>query len=316
MRGHIQQRGGASWRIKVYRGRDESGRKRYAERTVRGSRRDAESELRILIDEVDGGRFVGSTISLDELLDRWLAVKRSAVAPTTLSGYEWISRRYIRPALGRRKVASLRPMDLDVLYSDLTARGLTGRTVRICHTVLRQSLEQARRWGFIVRSPAVDASPPPQRWAEVTPPTVDQVLRLIRAARGEDPAFATYLWVAAATGCRRGEVCALRWSDIDLDRSEMAVRRSIVHVGREVQERDTKTRRSRRLALDATLVSVLERHRLDQERELDAHGETLTAESFLFGAHGRPWRPDVVTNRFSRLRTTLGLTHVRLHDLR
>lgn len=116
----------------------------------------------------------------------------------------------------------LRPIDLDQLYTELVGRGLSSRTVRICHTVMRQSLEQARKWGLIARSPAVDASPPPQRHKEVNPPTVTQVLELLAAAQNEDTDFATYLRVLVATGCRRGEACALRWSDVDFDRAEVA----------------------------------------------------------------------------------------------
>lgn len=78
-------------------------------------------------------------LTFGELLDRWLDVKRRTVEPSTLASYEWIARTYERPALGARRVASLRPMDLDTLYADLHGRGLSPRTVRICHTVMRQS---------------------------------------------------------------------------------------------------------------------------------------------------------------------------------
>jgi integrase len=159
MRGTIQQRGKASWRIRGYVGRGTTGKKHYASRTVTGTRRDAERELSRLLVEADEGRFVPTAaMTLDVLLDRWLDVKRQSVEASTIKSYEWIARTYIRPALGDRKVGTLRPIDLDMLYSDLAGRGLSTRTVRICHTVLRQALEQARRWGFIARSPAVDAS--------------------------------------------------------------------------------------------------------------------------------------------------------------
>jgi hypothetical protein len=95
-------------------------------------------------------------------------------------------------------------MELDDLYSGLSVRGLSPRTVRICHTVVRQPLEQARRWGLIARSPAVDATPPRQVRTEVAPPTVDQVRQLIDAARDDDPEFGTYLRLLAATGAGAG----------------------------------------------------------------------------------------------------------------
>jgi integrase len=270
-----------------------------------------------LLVEVDEGRHTAAApMRLGALLDRWLAVKKLAVEPTTLSSYEWIARTYIRPALGARKLASLRPIDLDLLYSDLHGRGLSARTVRICHTVLRHSLEQARKWGLVSRNPAVDATPSPQRRREVTPPTVAQVRTLLEAASDDDPAFATYLWVLASTGCQRGEACALRWSDVDLARGELAIRRSISQVAQELREKDTKTHQSRRVALDDATVVVRRQHRRRQGELALALGVHVADDALPFAdVDGRPWRADVCTNRFSRLRARLGLDRVRLHDL-
>jgi integrase len=304
--------------MKVYVGRSGEGRKRYVERTVRGTKREAERELSRLVVEVDEGRHAAAApMTYGDLLDRWLTVKEQSVEPKTLESYEWIARKYLRPALGDRKLASLRAIDLDSLYAELHASGLSPRTVRICHTVARQSLEQARKWGLIARSPAVDATPPSQRRKEVTPPTAVQVRTLLTEARLEDPAFGVYLWVLASTGCRRGEGCALRWSDIDLERGEVAIRRSISQVGPVVREKDTKTHQERRVAIDGATAAVLRGHRLQMREQALALGVALAEDAFLFAdAEGRPWRPDVCTNRFGRLRARLGLERVRLHDLR
>ncbi len=318
MRGHLQHRGGDAWRIKVYLGRSADGRKRYQERTVRGSRRDAERDLARLVVEVDEGRHAAAApMTFGELLDRWLEVKRASVAPRTVESYEWIAPKYLRPRLGDRKLAALRTMDLDALYAELHASGLSARTVRICHTVVRQSLEQARRWRQIARSPAIDATPPRSLRREVTPPTVEKVVGLLDAAYDADPAFGTYLWVTSATGCRRGEACALRWTDIDLDRGKLSIRRAIVQTGRELREEDTKTHQSRRVALDEATVALLRQHRLRQREQALALGMPLADDALLFATvEGTPWRPDVCTNRFGRLRAGLGLDGVRLHDLR
>ena len=120
-----------------------------------------------------------------------------------------------------------------------------------------------------------------------------------------------------ATGCRRGEACALRWSDIDLDRGEVAIRRSITLVGGELREKDTKTHASRRLAIDGATVALLRTHRRRQRELALAIGVHLADDAAMFAdPEGRPWRPDVCTNRFGRLRARLGLDRVRLHDLR
>jgi hypothetical protein len=90
-----------------------------------------------MVVDVDDGRYVAAaSMTFGELLDRWLAVKKLNVEPSTLKSYEWIAGRYLRPALADRKLASIRPMELDDLYSTLFASGLSSRTVRICHTVV------------------------------------------------------------------------------------------------------------------------------------------------------------------------------------
>lgn len=326
MRGHLQQRGTDSWRLKVFLGRSADGKKRYLERTVRGTRREADQELARMVVEAGEGRWTPSApMTMAELLDRWLKLKATTVEQSTVSNYEWIARRYVVPAFGDRKVASIRTMELDEFYARLRLSGgvesrpLSGRTVRICHTVMRQSLDQARKWGVIARNPARDATPPSAGHSEVSPPSVVQVRDLLAAAFDEEPDFGVYLWLLATTGCRRGEGCALRWRNVSWDTGELLIRHNIAHVGRDIVEKATKTHQSRRVAIDASTLELLRQHQL-RCRELALRvGVRLDDDAFLFSEEpdfATPWRPDVCTNRFGRLRATLGLESVRLHDLR
>ncbi len=326
MRGHLQQRSRVTWRLKVYVGRSADGKRRYVERTVHGPRREAERGLARLVVEVDEGRHVASApMSVGELVDRWLEVKAMTVEATTANGYRWIVERYVRPAFGDRKVVSIRTLELDHWYQQLRAGGghggrpLSGRTVRLCHTVMRQSLEQARKWGLIARNPAVDATPPAARRSEIKPPSIAQVHDLLEAAFEFDPDFGVYLWLLAVTGCRRGEACALRWTDIRWEPAEIALSRSIAQVDQERIEKDTKTHQARRVAIDdATRDLLRELHLRARERAL-AVGVALAEDAFLFSEEpdgSAPWRPDVGTNWFGRLRAELVLDHVRLHDVR
>ncbi len=264
MRGHLQQRSRDTWRLKVYVGRSADGKRRYLERTVHGSRREAERELARLVVEVDEGRHVAAApMTVGELLDRWLDLKAMTVEASTVNGYRWITEHFVRPAFGDRKVASIRTLELDHWYQQLRAGGgaggrpLSGRTVRLCHTVMRQSLEQARKWGLIARNPAVDATPPTARRTEIKPPTIQQVHDLLEAAFEFDPDFGVYLWLLAVTGCRRGEACALRWTNIHWDPAEIAISRSIAQVDQKRIEKDTKTHQARRVAIDQATRELL-----------------------------------------------------------
>ena len=220
MAGHLQERGPKTWRLSVYVGRDSrTGRKRYVQRTVHGTKREAERTLARLVTEVDEGRHSASAAgTFGSLLDRWLETKAQSVDPATISNYRWVAEKYVKPGLGRARLANLKAVDIDSFYVRLAAkpgeRGkmLSPRTIRICHVVISQALDQARKWGLITRNPATDASPPRSRHHEIHPPSVEQVLTLLAAAKQYDEDFATYLRVLAATGCRRSEALALRWN--------------------------------------------------------------------------------------------------------
>lgn len=103
--------------MKAYIGREADGVRRYVERTVGGSRRDAEIELTHLLVEVNEGRHAAAgPIVFSVLMDRWLDVKRRTVEPKMIDSYEGVAKKYIRPRFGDDKVASLRAVDLDEFY--------------------------------------------------------------------------------------------------------------------------------------------------------------------------------------------------------
>src|ERR1700735_4797262 len=109
MTGHMQQRGPRTWRLSVYVGRDSrTGRKRYAQRTVKGSKREAERALARLVTEVDEGRHSASAAgTFGNLLDRWLETKEQSVEASTISSYRWVTEKYVRPGLGGARLATL-----------------------------------------------------------------------------------------------------------------------------------------------------------------------------------------------------------------
>src|SRR5215216_491496 len=166
MQGSIQQRGSGSWRVRVYVGRDELGTKRYIDRSVRGTKREAQRVMARLVAEVDDGRHVpGAKRKFGDVLDLWLEVKASTIDESTIDDYRYYARRYIKPALGDLSLDRIRTIDLDRFYARLVAgeysrRPLSPRTVRLCHTVVRQGLDQARKWGFVAFNLANDATLP------------------------------------------------------------------------------------------------------------------------------------------------------------
>ena len=97
--------------------------------------------------------------------------------------------------------------------------------------------------------PVAHATTPGLERKEAPAPSPEQIKILIEAAQTKDPEFATLLFVAAMTGCRRGELCGLRWSDLDLDGGSIVIRRSVSDLPGRVDIRSTKTGLVRRWRL-------------------------------------------------------------------
>ena len=139
------------------------------------------------------------------------------------------------------------------------------------------------------------------------------------AAAEADPELGLYVRLPAVTGARRGELCGIRWSDLDLDDGQLVIARSIVLGPDGLVVRATKTTPVRRVALDAGTIAALRSQRVLQDDRAASCRTVLASDAYVFArdTKGRePWRPDSsATGRFMALRDRLDLRHVRLHDL-
>lgn len=203
-------------------------------------------------------------------------------------------------------------------------RPLEDATIRKVHFLLSGAFKTAVRWRWRATNPIAQAEPPSPTPSKPDPPSAPEAARIATAAfedgRGHpDPEFGTLVWLAMTTGTRRGELCALRWRHVDLDRGVLAVRQAVAQDedGR-WYVKDTKTHQHRRIALDATSLELLRDLRGHVDTIAAALDITLTDDAFLFSQD--PDRasfliPASVTQRYRRLVERLGIdTH--LHALR
>lgn len=312
-RGSMRNRGGDAWELRIYRGTHPgTGRQQWSTKTVHGSRRYAATRLREFSDAVDEASTRAGTIG--DLLERWFAAASPQWAPPTVAQTRSVLRRHLLPNLGHLPVGKLTTADIDDFYGYLLrAGGFDGRplsagTVHRIHVVLHRALAQALRWDWVWINPATNAKPPKYRPAEIRPPSPEQVADLLRAVERRDPAFATFLRLAATTGARRSQLLALRWGDVDFVRGALSFTRALVEGPNGPVLAPTKTGRTYCVELDSLTHAVLESHQPSADTDGDA---------FVFAhADGRPWSPNHVTKRFIAERADAGLGRFRLHDLR
>ena len=325
------RRRGENWQVTVYVGLDPvTGSERRISRTVPGTpgqkrapkaARDLEARL---LTEAGAGEHREARVTVQQLLELWLAQVGPDLSPTTLYGYRRYIDRLLVPRIGAMHLDKLTTASLDRLYRTLRDAGgegggpLSPATVRQAHAVLRRALVQAERWGWITRNPAALASPPKLQRHEIRPPSAADVDRILVAAYDESTDLGLAVWLAAVTGARRGELCGIQLSDVDLDGGSLVIRRSVVEISHRLIVKDPKTHQVRRIALDDATLLLLRERRASQGATALACGDCLERDAYVLSEDpaGRvPLHPNLLSDRFRRLVRSLNIV-CRLHDLR
>ena len=245
MSGTMRERppGSKRWELRAYIGRDPAtarvdpetgktipGPPRQVSRVFHGGKRDATKALDALVAEVREGQHVGTTATVGKLLTDWLGtLKRLGKARTTVDTYTIHVEKHIRPTLGAVRLDKLTTHTLDTYFAGLAAKGLSPRTIRLDHAIVSAALAQGVVWGWLKANPAKQAKiKTVPRTTTKSALTVDQLRALYHAALKEDEDLAVTVALAAITGCRRGELVGLKWSDVDRDRCAVVVQRQWV----------------------------------------------------------------------------------------
>ena len=350
-RGRVRQLPSGSFQVTVYAGDDPLTGKRIdiSETIPAGPDAAALAEkARVrLLNQVDEKRNPRTAATVDQLMDRYIEV--IDVDRTTRKGYESRIRNHIRPLLGRLPVARLDGETLDSFFTVLrtcrahcqgrrqgqtdhrieqahecdercrphVCRPLSTSLIRQIHGCLSGALTRAVRWRWIGVNPLDQAEPQKSVRYDPSPPSPEQAAAIVTEAF-QDPDWGMFVWLAMTTGARRGELCALRLDRLDMDNAVLSVRSSIAQDGAETWEKATKTHQQRRIALDATTLSLL-RVYLDRcEATAGEFGIVIAPDAWLFSPasdHGTWLKPDTVTQRFERMCARLGWD-MHIHQLR
>ncbi len=304
------------WYLRVY---DRVGEKQLR-RTFHGRKRQAESELSRFVAEVEGGNAPPSgSLTVADYLDRWLAHVSRSLQPGTVRSYTGRIKR-LKSELGTVRLSKLTSHRVDQMYAKLLAGGMSPATIRMHHTILSSALHQAAKWDFVARAATDNTTPPKVIRHRATAPDVGTVRTLVAKAADTNPVLSAAIMLAAVTGCRRGELCGLRWSDIDRDRRALHVRRAVKMAAADnsVVIGPTKAHQDRVVSLDEVMLAVFDTHRCRAEQwatqaclDIEPEGYILTMDP---SGH-TPMTPDALTRAFVRLAARLHV-QCRFHDLR
>lgn len=246
-----------------------------------------------------------SSIILRTCMERYLQETQTNVKPSTYQAYQRMWRKHILPELGYVAVGRITAGDVQSFASRLQQQGLAVSTVRSVCRLLTACMRYAQQEGHILKNPCRRLHIQAEAAADV------RVLGATERAAVLDAAMSAAdvpVLLAAYTGMRLGEICALKWTDVDWERGTLTVRRTAQRVasaqgGTHLQVDTPKSLRSRRvLPVPAFLLDLLRRLR------------TSAGEYILAG--DRPAEPRTVQRRFARMLEQLGIHGVHFHTLR
>lgn len=254
--------------------------------------------------------------------------------------------RHLRPTFGETKASKLTPEALELFYGRLNrcslqcegrlvgkpdpdalkrnprskrkhaCRRLGPNSIRKLHFVLRAALGRAVRWGYIATNVATVAEPPSFKPTTPDPPSAAEAARVLNTAWARDLDWGTMLFLSMVTDCRRGELCGLRWRDVDFDTRILTVQHATRADG---SLKDTKTHQHRRISFDEITADVLLAHHDRVVQRRTAFGGELENTDYVFSpdADGKaPPNKGTVSQRYRRLAKQLKLRSTRLQALR
>jgi integrase len=274
MRGSIRKRYKDSWNIILdvgYQLDPDTGKQRRVQKwfTVQGTKRDAEKKLAELVHNLHRSEYVEpSKLTAGEWLHEWL---ETAVNPPnkrlrTYETYKSVIERHLMPAVGHLRLQQLRPTDLKHYYNESS---LSPTTLEQHHTVLHSAIKGAQLQGLVQRNVASLVIGKPHRpegredvlkhcWE------AEEARRFVTAAKALGPQPAAFYTLALDSGARKGELCGLKWGDIDMDAGTVAIVRQLIKPGPEPLFGPLKNGESRTISIVPETEALLRKHKAHQ----------------------------------------------------
>ena len=318
--GTIRKRSDGRWEARIIIGHKNDGSPMYKSAFAKTQK----SALKQLHQLLDLYRDVDLTeecrMTLGEWMDKWLdEYMIFTIKENTIKGYRSQIDHQIKPFIGHKQLASLTTADIQKFYNKIKKEGrvhphpihghvLSDSMVRKIHMMLHEAMEVAVRERYIVRNPTDNTTIPKKTTTEKQVLDDSQLNRFLEAIQGE-PYWHDFFYVEVMTGLRRGEICGIKWSDIDFNEGTLCIKRSVsTKEGGGVSVGETKTDAGvRTIIMPPSVATLLWKKRSDAINE------------WVFPHYTNPSDPVHPSSAYKKLKTLLKrleLPLLRFHDLR
>ena len=318
--GNIRKRKDGRWEGRYIVGHDPETGKAIIKNVLGKTQAEVKEKLKKAIEEnvgIDYGRAKAYTVGtwLEVWMENYAKIK---LRPSTFKTSQGFLKNHIKPQIGGIPLADLTSLDLQRFYKHLLdggrvdrieakkkPKGLAPKTGRNIHQMIGSAYNLAMEQKLVSKNPTQGCALPKVEHKEMQTLPVEQLTSFLREAK-DSGVFALY-YIDLTTGLRRGELLGLKWSDIDLEKGDLRVRRQIGRIDGKIIEMPLKTKNAyRTLPLSADAIDVL----MQQRRK------TGNSEWVFPSPTGGPVSPDSVLHMLHRVLKRAGLPKVRFHDLR
>jgi integrase len=183
--------------------------------------------------------------------------------------------------------------------------------------VISAALNQATRWGWLEKNPALRATLPEAKPLKINSPSPEEARQLISTCHAKSELLGAFVFIAAVTGCRRGEVAALRWRSLQKDL--LIIDQSAYAVKGEIGTKSTKSGRERVVHLDQTVQDWFAYWRNRCEENAENWDVELNSDSFVLSPvpDGSLFVSlDSISRNVRKVANQLGMKSIHLHSLR
>lgn len=261
---------------------------------------------------------INSEMPFGEWIDFWYQTYcKHTIRLTTQLEYESRIYSHIIPEIGTIPLNKLTQSDLQQFYArtksggrkirvEAYGAGLSDRVIRAIHANCRSALEKAVQEGLIRVNPAIGCKLPPKKSREMKVLTQSEVIRFLNRAK-EEGYYELFL-LELGTGMRRGEILALKWSDLNFTTGELRIERQVNVFNGEQIISEPKTKASiLTIMLPPSLLQILSKYK-----------KTVDSK-WIFPSpidNTKTKNPSAVRKRLQIMLGRAGCPKVRFHDLR
>ena len=327
----IRERGKGVYEITVDNGRDLSGKRLRIYKRIHGSKKEAKAFEADLIFKIKQGNYVvNNNETVKSYFEKWLKeYVKPTLKPKTHESYCSICNELIEQ-LGHVKLNSLSALMLLSHYNHLRDRGnnqkeirhrnkrLTENTVLRHYRVINVALKHAVDWQLLAYNPNSRVQSPKKLKVESKFYDLEQTKALLRALDHEDVKYQAIIRLALDTGCRRGELIGLEWTDIDFVTGMVIINKTLQKIGKDLVEGTPKNNNSiRRVPISEPTIEVLKEYKIFNNNLKNELGNKWKNTKKIFTTEdGEPIHPDTPRKIFEKILKKYDLPIINFHSLR